>query len=139
VPLLLPRVEAKTLTLSAATHIPGGRGTRSEVKFRVDVAGRMSCVCGNWTTSNRQRPGVGLKLTRRAEPAAGHDPSDTRSRPCDVALYTGARPLIVAPPNGAATIGSGPFDRTNLPGRKPKEVSWKWLEKSPARLPTLPA
>jgi hypothetical protein len=28
-------------------------------------------------------------------------------------------PLIVAPPNGPATIGSGPFDRTESAGRRP--------------------
>ena len=77
VPLLLPRVEAKTLTFEVQPRTyQEGAEPGPKVKFRVDVAGTDELRL--WKLDDRETgkdPGPGLKLTRRTESAAGHDPS----------------------------------------------------------------
>jgi hypothetical protein len=77
VPLLTPRVEAKTLTFEVQPHIyQEGAEPGPKVKFRLDIAGPNELRL--WKLDDQgmdESPGPGLRLTRRNEPAAGHDAS----------------------------------------------------------------
>ena len=77
VPLLTPRVEAKTLTFEVQPHTyQEGAEPGPKVKFRLDIAGPNELRL--WKLDDQgmdESPGPGLRLTRRNEPAAGHDAS----------------------------------------------------------------
>src|ERR1039458_4778478 len=75
VPLLLPRVEAKTLTFEVQPRTyQEGAEPGPKVKFRVDVAGTDELRLWKLDAHHgANRPGVAKQPTRRAEPAAGHD------------------------------------------------------------------
>jgi hypothetical protein len=77
VPLLAPRVEAKTLTFEVQPHTyQEGAESGPKVKFRVDVAGPNELRLWKLDDPGMDKgPGPGLKLIRRTEPAAGHDAS----------------------------------------------------------------
>ncbi|MGB9457469.1 MAG: hypothetical protein WCB12_15585 [Bryobacteraceae bacterium] len=77
VPLLSPRVEGKTLTFEVAHHICH---TCAELgpnaKFRMELAGPNEARL--WKLDDPEmgkKPGPGLKLIRRGEPAGSEDPS----------------------------------------------------------------